>query len=76
VGGIADQITDGESGILLRDPTDLDAFAGTLAELLADPTRRSALGEAARTRVIDQFLPDSQLARWSAVVSAVLGARD
>ena len=38
VGGIADQIIDGESGILLRDPTDLGAFAGTLADLLADPS--------------------------------------
>ena len=76
VGGIADQIVDGESGVLLADPTDLAAFAGTLADLLADPTRRSSLGEAARARVVDRFLPDSQLARWSAVVSAVLGARD
>jgi glycosyltransferase involved in cell wall biosynthesis len=48
----------------------------TLADLLADPARRSALGEAARARVVERFLPDSQLAHWSALLSAVLGAKD
>jgi trehalose synthase len=76
VGGIADQIVDRESGLLLTDPTDLSAFTMTLADLLADPARRSALGEAARARVVERFLPDSQLAHWSALLSAVLGAKD
>ena len=36
VGGITDQIVDGESGVLLKDPTDLTAFADTLSALLPD----------------------------------------
>jgi trehalose synthase len=72
VGGIADQIVDGESGILLPDPADLHAFAGAIDNLVADPTRRANLGERARERVVDRFLPDSQLARWAALLSATL----
>jgi trehalose synthase len=72
VGGIADQIVDGESGILLPDPADLHAFATSIDELVADPTRRAVLGEQARDRVVDRFLPDTQLARWAALLSAVL----
>jgi len=72
VGGIADQIVDGESGVLLSDPSDLSAFTATLADLLADRERLAAMGERARDRVVDRFLPDTQLAHWSTVISTVL----
>ncbi len=72
VGGIADQIVDGESGVLLPDPTDLGAFASTLSDLLKDPERLRGMGEQARERVVDHFLPDTQLAAWGAVLAAVL----
>jgi trehalose synthase len=74
VGGIAEQIVDGDSGVLLSDPTDLDAFALTLAQLLGDPDRLATMGERAHDRVVDRFLPDTQLARWSALVSTVFRA--
>ncbi len=72
VGGISDQIVDGDSGVLLPDPTDLAAFAGTLAQLLSAPERLATMGARAHERVVDHFLPDTQLARWSLLVSAVL----
>jgi trehalose synthase len=72
VGGIADQIVNGESGILLSDPTDLEAFSATLADLLVDRDRLTSLGAHARDRVVDRFLPDTQLARWSELLAAVL----
>jgi trehalose synthase len=72
VGGIADLIVDRESGILLPDRTDLHAFAGAIDALVADPALRSSLGERARERVVDRFLPDTQLARWGALMSALL----
>jgi trehalose synthase len=71
VGGIVDQIVDGESGILLPDPTDLLGFAGTIADLLDRPGRLGELVERARQRVVDCGLPDSQLARWGVLTSAV-----
>ena len=72
VGGIVEQIVDGESGVLLPDPSDLKAFTATVADLLTDPDRMTAMGERARDRVVDRFLPDTQLARWSALLSTVL----
>jgi len=72
VGGIAEQIVDGDTGVLLSDPTDLDAFAQTLARMLGRPDQLAELGRRARERVVDRFLPDTQLARWSDVLSDVL----
>src|SRR6266516_3139409 len=37
VGGIADQIADGEDGLLVSDPRDLAAFGAALERLLRDP---------------------------------------
>jgi trehalose synthase len=74
VGGIADQIVDGESGVLLRDPTDLDAFVAALGTTLGDPERRRVMGERARERVIERFLPDVQLGRWQRLLAGVLAA--
>jgi trehalose synthase len=76
VGGIADQIVDGDSGVLLHDPTDVSLFAGQLADLLDQPERLATLGKQAHERVVDHFLPDTQLRHWSEVVSAVLGRTD
>jgi trehalose synthase len=74
VGGIADQIVDGESGVLLREPTDVSAFAGKLAELIDQAERLATVGKRAHERVIDRFLPDSQLRHWGEVISALVGS--
>lgn len=42
VGGIPEQISDGETGIL-TPPGDANAMAGAIARLLDDPTRRQAM---------------------------------
>lgn len=75
VGGIVDQIVDGESGVLLADPTDLGAFTATLSELLADEARRHRLGEAGHTRVVERFLPDRHLRQWWQVLAGLLVGR-
>jgi trehalose synthase len=56
VGGIRDQIVDGESGILLDDPEDVDAFARALGALLQDPERAERLGAAGAERARERFL--------------------
>jgi trehalose synthase len=64
VGGIRDQIEDGISGILLDDPTDLDAMVSAVSRLLADPAREAAVGAGARERVLDRFLGDRHLMQY------------
>lgn len=72
VGGIADQIDDQVSGVLVADPRDLEAFGHSLNGLLADEDARDRIGAAARRRVIDVYLPDTSLDLWNeAVLSAI-----
>ncbi|HSE07357.1 MAG TPA: glycosyltransferase [Nocardioidaceae bacterium] len=64
VGGIQDQIVDGVHGILVADPSDLDAFGAALARIFADDELAAKLGAAARERVVDQFLGDRHLIQY------------
>ncbi|HEX2895347.1 MAG TPA: glycosyltransferase [Marmoricola sp.] len=64
VGGIQDQIVDGESGLLLDDPTDLDAFGTALDRVLGDPVFAAKLGENARERVRTLYLGDRHLLQY------------
>jgi trehalose synthase len=76
VGGIQDQVLDGQHGALLKDPTDLSAFGDALRALLADPPGATRCGEAARERVRELFLPDRQLIDWVGVLDAVNAMTD
>jgi trehalose synthase len=71
-GGIQDQIVDGESGVLLDDPLDLQAFAGVLGRLLSDRGERQRLGEAARQRVEDEFLGTRHLIQYERLLADLL----
>jgi trehalose synthase len=68
VGGIQDQIEDGKSGLLLRDPADLGGFADALVRLLADAELARALGERARRRVIEKFLGVRHLIEYGQII--------
>jgi trehalose synthase len=72
LGGIGDQIVDGECGLLLDDPTDLDAFMGRVREVLVDDDLASRLGSAARERVRDQFLGDRHLRQYVELFEVLL----
>jgi len=72
VGGIQDQIVDGESGLLIRDPLDLDAFGKAVSRLLADEAYARRLGQTAQARVRDQFLGDRHLRQYVDLFDAVL----
>ena len=63
VGGIQDQIVDGESGILV-DPADLAAVATALDDLLADPELAAEIGRNAQRRVIEEFLQIQRLTEY------------
>ncbi|MGH9155230.1 MAG: glycosyltransferase family 4 protein [Acidimicrobiales bacterium] len=54
-GGVADAVEHGRTGLLVDRPRDPAAVAAALAELVDDPARRAALGQAARQRAVDHF---------------------
>ncbi|MEO7059711.1 MAG: glycosyltransferase [Lapillicoccus sp.] len=64
VGGIQEQITDGQEGLLLPDPRDLTGFAVRLQTLLDDPTMAERLGRNAHARVLDEFVGDQHLIHY------------
>jgi trehalose synthase len=68
LGGMQDQIEHGVSGLLLRDPSDLDAFAGAIRQVLANPSLARRLGENGRRRVARNYLGSSILARYADLV--------
>jgi trehalose synthase len=72
VGGIQEQIVDGESGIVLRDPGDLEAFGSAITALLRDAGRAEQMGSNARARVRDRFLSARSLVDYLALIRRLL----
>jgi trehalose synthase len=72
VGGIADQIVDGESGLLLEDPGDLAGMGELVSRVLESPSLAAHLGEGARHRVAERFLPDRQLLQYATLLDRLL----
>ena len=72
VGGIQDQIVDGESGVLVDDPSDLEAFAAAIKRVLADPAEAERLGAGAQQRVKDHFLAIGRLREYVALLASLI----
>jgi trehalose synthase len=68
VGGIQDQIDDGIDGLLLADPTDLDAFAAAVTRLFADPDEARQLGKRGHARVLARCLALNSLLGYGALI--------
>jgi N-acetyl-alpha-D-glucosaminyl L-malate synthase BshA len=66
VGGIPEVIEDGVTGIMTA-PGDASALAHAVQTLLADPARRSAMGQAARQRAHKLFSADMIVPRYEAI---------
>jgi trehalose synthase len=71
VGGIVDQITDGEEGLLV-EPLDLAAAGAAIGTLVADEALGRRMGENGRRRVVDQFLADRHLEQYAALLGHLL----
>ncbi|MDH3754953.1 MAG: glycosyltransferase [Acidimicrobiia bacterium] len=71
VGGIVEQVIDRETGLLVKDPTDLGEFGAALVRLLGDDELRSKLGAAARDRAVEVHLGDTHLQSWVEVMTAL-----
>jgi trehalose synthase len=75
IGGIQDQIVDGESGILLPHPRDLEQFGAAVIALLEDPARAQQLGARARARIREHFLGPYHLGRQLDLIQRVIARR-
>lgn len=71
VSGSAELVVDGHTGLLFPY-ADAEALAAALAALLADPTRRQAMGAAGRARVLAEYTLDSYVAGVTRVFDEVL----
>lgn len=74
VGGIADQIEDGESGLLI-EPDDLAGLGERITRLLENPLEAERLGANARRRVTSRFLPDRHLLEYAELLEHLLAGR-
>jgi trehalose synthase len=74
VGGIVDQIVDGESG-LLHEPDDFDAFATHVSFLLRSPADCARLGANGRRRVAERFLADRHLIQYATMLERLVATR-
>jgi len=72
IGGIQDQIVDGESGILVDDPLDLPNFVQAISGLLGSPVRAERLGAAARERVRDEFLGSRHMIQYLNLLASLI----
>jgi trehalose synthase len=73
IGGIQDQITDGESGVLLPDPTDLEDYGAAVSRVLGDRPLADRLARAAKDRVRDQFLGARHLLQYIELFDRLTG---
>jgi trehalose synthase len=74
IGGIQDQIVDGEHGLLV-EPTDLEAFANALNRLLGDPQFAERLGRNARERVCTDYLGIRHLLQYAELLERLKTAK-
>jgi trehalose synthase len=70
IGGIQDQIVDGEHGLLV-DPHDLAAFGGAVGRLLDDRGFAERLGANARARVTDKYLGVRHLVQYAELLQQI-----
>ena len=72
VGGIIGQVPPG-TGILIDDPSDLDAFGCAVAALLARPAEMAAMGRRAHRHVRAHYLSDRHLIDYARLLEHVTG---
>jgi trehalose synthase len=74
VGGIVDQVLDGETGFL-HEPGDLQTFGRRVTHLLETPAEARRLGRNARRHVVENFLADRHLLEYAELLERILGDR-
>jgi phosphatidylinositol alpha-1,6-mannosyltransferase len=72
-GGAADAVVDGETGLVVDRPDDVDTAARALATLLGDEQLRTRMAQRARERAVADFSYDVLVARLQAALDGVGG---
>ena len=72
VGGNAEAVQDGTTGRIVP-PENPQALASAICEVLGDPNRAKAMGEAARERVSEKFTTEAMMKQLVSVYHRVLG---
>lgn len=72
VGGLSVQVRHGADGLLVNDPTDPEAIASALLQVLAFPKEAEAMAASGRARVRENFLMLRQVERWLDELIALL----
>ncbi len=72
IGGIQDQIEHARTGYLIDDPQNLVEYGSLVLNLLADPARAAAMGNAARERVRDYFLVPRHLMQYADLIEKLV----
>ena len=75
VGGLAESIVDGDTGILVA-PRDPQALAGAIAKLAAQPELAAEMGRRGRARVLEHFTLAQSALKNEAYYYELLGAVD
>jgi trehalose synthase len=73
VGGIVDQVIRGETGLLVDDPRDLEAFGAAVDRLLRDPADAERLARNGRRHIEERFLGDRHLLQYAELLTELLG---
>jgi phosphatidylinositol alpha-1,6-mannosyltransferase len=68
-GGAAEAVADGETGLVVDRPAEVNAVVAALAQVLDDPDRRRAMGTAARDRTVAEFGYDRLAGRLAEVLA-------
>jgi trehalose synthase len=73
VGGIVDQVEDGKSGLLLKDPSDLETLGELVGSLLDDDGGCREMGRHGKERVLDRFLVSRELMEHVDLLGTLVG---
>lgn len=72
IGGIQDQIIDGETGVLIDDPADLASYGDAVLRVLDDPDLAARMGASAKERVRHEYLGPRHLIQYVDLLGSLL----
>jgi len=72
VGGIVDQVIDGETGLLVADPYDLESCGTAIGHLLRDRDDAERLARGGRRHVEHRFLGDRHLLQYAELLTSLV----